>query len=186
MEDLTHYIEIEIKPNPDITLNFIMSILIKKIHESFILNKQNLGISFPFYAKNLGSKVRIFGDEASLTKFNSKVTINNISSYLVIKPINKVPDNVSYGRFIRVRTKTKASVIKRAIVRKNIDKERANSLYKNFIERALTIPFINYHSSSTNQYTKIFIKFVDNCEKNNTNEFSSFGLSKGDSVVPIF
>lgn len=184
--ELTHYIEIEVKSNPDITLNFIMSILIKKIHESFVLIKQNLGISFPLYSSTLGNKVRLFGDIVTLKDFNSKFAINNISSYITIKEINKVPDNVSYGKFVRVRTKTKKSVIKRAMARRAIEKDQASSLYSNFFEHTLTLPFINYHSSSTNQYTKLFIGFVKDCEKNSLNEFSTFGLSKGGSVIPLF
>lgn len=185
--DLSHYIEIKIDSNPDITQNFIMSILFKKIHESFISTKQNLGISFPHYSnKNLGDKLRIFGDIKALNTFITALNVKNIVSYLTISNVEEIPENVSYAKFIRTRTNSKQALMHRAIKRRGVTLEKADSLYANFNEKILNLPFVNYFSTSTKQNLKIFIRYEENSKFNTSSEFSSFGLSTGESFVPIF
>lgn len=120
MTHLSHYQEITILPDPEITAYFIWSKLYNQLHIALADVKnthgiESIGVSFPDYyfdSKNgksskLGNKLRVFAPNADdLTKLDLNKWLARLTDYVHIKPIKDVPVNIeSYVSVHRYRFK---------------------------------------------------------------------------------
>lgn len=106
--NLSHYQEITILPDPEITSYFIWSKLYNQLHIALADIKnthgiESIGVSFPDYhfdSKNgksskLGNKLRVFAlSEDDLTKLDLNKWLERLTDYVHIKPIKAVPDKI--------------------------------------------------------------------------------------------
>lgn len=181
---MNSYVEIEIIENIDFSVNNLLSIVMKRIHETFITNKKNLGISFQNYSKkNLGNLVRVFGDKTDLEKFISNLDIVSISSYVKVSQILQVPDNVQYAIYSRYDKQGLNAKINRQMKRHSLTRDDVLKKYS-YIDK-FNLPYFNYFSTSTKQHFKYFVNIYKNANFTQ-GEFNSFGLSKENATVPIF
>lgn len=151
-----------------------------------------VGISFPGYDKDnvkrltLGNTLRVFASNIDLTNILASLSIASIRDYINLNGIKDVPSGCQYVSFSRVQSRT-TSGLKRLMERNNLDEYDAKSQYsrkKNILINDL--PYINYYSTSTENYLKIFIKKGEPSNEFKKCGFSSFGLSKEGSTVPHF
>lgn len=105
---LTHYQEITILPDPEITAYFIWSKLYNQLHIALADVKnthgiESIGVSFPDYhfdskqgkSSKLGNKLRVFApNKEDLTKLDLNKWLDRLTDYVHIKPIKDVPSDI--------------------------------------------------------------------------------------------
>lgn len=108
MTHLTHYQEITLLPEPDISSYFIWSKLFTQLHIALADVKNchsinSIGVAFPDYyfdqkngkSSKLGNKLRIFApSQEDLTKLNLTKWLGGLIDYVHIKPIKDVPSDI--------------------------------------------------------------------------------------------
>ena len=116
MSNLTHYCELTIIPDPDITPYFIWSKLFTQLHIALadVKNEHGIdtiGISFPDYhyddnqekSSKLGLKLRVFAPtQNELETLNLDKWLERLTDYVHIKGIKEVPTDKATG-FVSVQ-----------------------------------------------------------------------------------
>jgi len=200
---MTHYRDIRLFDEMEISLGFLWSKLHTQIHLALVAIKDenervDVGVSFPKYggqAFPLGDTLRLFAPTRDrLEALKLERYLERLSDYIQLSPIKDVPVDVSeFAVFKRVRFKSDAQIrrlAKRRSVREGILYETA---LKEYMETARKyeklkcdnrLPYINVQSLSNGHRLKLFIEKVPLKESTN-GDFSTYGLSDQASV-PIF
>lgn len=109
MSNLTHYQEITLIPDPDISPYFIWSKLYTQLHIALadVKNKhgiESIGVSFPEYyydakkeqSSKLGHKLRVFApSQADLEKLDLKRWLSRLTDYVHVKSISAVENKAT-------------------------------------------------------------------------------------------
>lgn len=202
MTHLTHYQELTILPDPEISSYFIWGKLITQLHIALadIKNQydiDNIGISFPDYyfdSKNgksskLGSKLRIFAPSSeALEKLNLNNWLDRLTDYVHIKSIKEV-GNQAKGHVV-VRRYNYKNVKKQAeqyAKHKGIDYKEALSWCKEHKQSSKPYPFINLKSETNKQNFKLAIvqEMVDSPAKGSFNQYG-INNATGTTTVPYW
>lgn len=187
---LTNYLEFRLLNNTEIKINILRNQLFFQIHRAILPMNGRAGISFPGYDKNqkspLGNIIRVFGSNADLANFLTNLSIVPIRDYIDVSGINNTPDCCQYVSFSRIQPKGYSAM--RRFLRRNKDETKKQGFYdkegyNNFV---YNLPYINYYSTSTKNYVRVFIKMGNPTIESKNGGFSSFGLSKEGSTVPHF
>jgi len=192
---MKYYINIALKPNADIALNFLWEKVFKQIHLGLveIQNKNSvvpIGVSFPGYMSKgypLGLDLRLFAvDKETLEKLNINIWLKRLSDYVHISEITEVPVGISsYACFKRHQVHTNRDRLARRRVRRhNISLEQARKDLENFEEKRISTPYINMTSQSTGDRFRIHIQRSLHDDPI-SGGFTSYGLSNL-STVPNF
>ncbi len=200
---MTHYRDIRLFDETEISLGFLWSKLYTQIHLALVSikgdnDRVDVGVSFPKYGDKmflLGDTLRLFAqNKERLEALNLEHYLERLSDYLELSPIRQVPVDVSdFAVFKRVRFKSDAQIrrlAKRRSVREGTSYETA---LKEYMETARKyeklkcdnrLPYLNVQSLSNGNRMKLFIEKVPLRESTN-GDFSTYGLSDQASV-PIF
>ena len=198
---MRNYIEITLLPDVYITLNFLWEKVYQQLHLALVEIQDSdktvrVGVAFPEYrcdteknAYQLGSKVRLFSPiRETLEAVNINQWLLRLSNYVHISSIRNVPGkNQSYTIFKRSQPKNNNhKMAKRKAQREGISLEQALSYFKGRKEQYSLAPFVRIKSmSSNNQYRLIILQEKVN-ENHQKGIFSTYGLSKNGSTVPLF
>lgn len=186
---LTNYIEFKLLENTDININVLRNQLFFQVHRAIVPINGRAAISFPGYDDNesfsLGNTLRVFGSNTDLANFLAHLSISSIRDYVDISGINNTPSKCQYISYSRVQKKG-SSALRRFIKRNKLSESDARDIYDNGKKTYIDLPYINYYSTSTKNFIKVFISksLVINEPKNGV--FSSFGLGKEGATVPHF
>ncbi len=195
------YIELTAQTDPE-DINWAINNIMHVIHG--ILSKydiSNIGVSFPEYSENnLGSIVRIFGNEDNLMRVVDNDGIQTlIKRNMVNMEIDEVPSNATYVQYKRSRIdllkgntrnsryQQKIGYLKGkgVVVDSDIRKEIKDRMRK----ETPKYPFIGTASKSTGGCKfMLYVKKVVHVEQIpvKMGEYTSYGLSKNGSCVPEF
>lgn len=87
------YIEIKLKPDAEMPLNWLLNMLYTKLHKTLCdLNSTSIGVSFPAYQQTLGDTLRLHGTQTDLDQLQTKNWIGGMSGYCQLSAIQAVPD----------------------------------------------------------------------------------------------
>ena len=196
---MRNYVEITLLPDVDITLNFLWEKVYRQLHLALVEIQDSdktvpVGVAFPGYRydteKNeLGSKIRLFSPTIEkLEALNIDQWLSRLRDYVHVSSIRDVPEkNQSYTIFRRIQSKNNNhKMARRKAKREGISIEQALAYFKGRKEQYSLAPFVRIKSLSSNhQYRLIIIQ-----EKANGSHckgvFSTYGLSKNGSTVPLF
>ncbi len=191
------YLDITLLPSDDIGHHFLWGKVYQQLHLALVENKNadglsSFGVTFPeFNAEKhqLGRKLRVFGpDQDSLGELDLTQWMQRLQDYVHITSIRETPKQVSgYMRFSRLRTKSnKERLARRAAKRKGTSLQQALEDRKSFQPQRTNAPFIQLKSMGNNHPFQLFIGYETLASQtNNKSGFSSYGLSKGQSL-PMF
>lgn len=187
---LTHYIELRVFEQGELTLNEVLTHSIQKIHGLLSDYEGRLGIGFPAYNKiSLGRMIRLFGDNKDIASIYDALKRTDVSNYAFIAEPKEVPESISYyACFKKVKTKGSAEYRrseKRFKEQGIWNDELAEKLHQHCYQ-AIQAPYINLYSHSTNQRFNLFIKELKKSEPIK-GLFNSYGLgSNNNATVPVF
>jgi CRISPR-associated endonuclease Csy4 len=201
---MTHYIDIKITPDVDISLGFIRNKLYQKLHKTlFDLKATDIGMSFPNAkpCKNstpdilLGDILRLHSSQQSLEHLQNQNWLGGLSGYCQINDILPIPKNIKGHQTIsRIRSTMSESNLRNRIDYKQQQKELTSDedikqyiqqYRKEMFKRSLTNPYLELTSTSTQQRYRIYLQFSDITQHQVTGEFNAFGLSKI-ATIPLF
>ncbi|MFP4363686.1 MAG: type I-F CRISPR-associated endoribonuclease Cas6/Csy4 [Spirochaetia bacterium] len=192
---MNYYHEITLIPGVDIGLYFLWEKIYNRLHLKLVDFQDEkgivpFGVSFPGYKCepiSLGNKLRLFSnDEESLSKLEVRKIISMFSDYAHLTSIRPIPKTVAdYVCFQRVQGKTnKERLARRKAKREKISLKEALKKLEGFSEDEIELPHIYMQSKSTSSRFPLYIKRVTK-ERNDLQEFNTYGLSKN-STVPVF
>jgi len=158
----------------------------------------DIGVSFPEYyydeksviKSNLGRRIHIFADDTdSLGKLDLRTWLKRYEDYAPLSEITKSNETKEHTIFSRFQPKNAASL--RRTYRRRIEKNgETEKEAQNYIEKLSTktskLPSIHLISLTTNQPYRIFIKKTEATKPSDNKQFTTYGLSKNGSTVPIF
>lgn len=190
MSNLTHYCELTIIPDPDITPYFIWSKLFTQLHIALadVKNEHGIdtiGISFPDYhyddnqekSSKLGLKLRVFAPtQNELETLNLDKWLERLTDYVHIKgikevPIDKATRHVSVHRYrfkpIEVQVESLAKKMKIS------DDEAMAIVAKRRPE--LKLPFIRMYSESNK--THYPLQILQQSSEAKVGRFTVYGMN---------
>lgn len=189
------YLEITIKPQPEIPLYFLWEKVYQQIHLALVEaqgenGKVSVGISFPGYDAcqfQLGCKLRLFAlNMEELEKLYINKWLNRLRDYVHVKGIEPVPGKVDgHTCFKHLKLKgNKQKLARRRAKRKSETFEQALAYFDNFKEQSSRLPYINMISQTNGHRFRLFVEKLTK-EQPRKGFFSCYGLS-GTTTVPMF
>lgn len=153
------YQEITILPDEGVGTAYLWSKLYLILHISLAdfknkTGKQDIGVAFPqIKTKNLGQKIRIFGEETELKALNLKEKLELYNDYMHITKIRNIPEVIKgYATYSRYQPDNSIPSKARRYIKRhqNTSYEEAMILLKRK-ETIKTYPYVLIDSISTKQ-----------------------------------
>lgn len=183
---MKHYIDIEVLPSVDYSNTVLMNTLFSKVHPVlYEYGNNEIGISFPNFKKNLGNILRIHGKKENLSAFINNNWLSGMRDLVNHSDILEIPNDVKYRTVTRERVNNSVDRLRRRkMKREGISEETAKKLIPSTEQKNLSLPYINVHSKSNQQYFRIYIKHIIQ-DKQVTGNFDNYGLSSS-ATIPWF
>ena len=187
---LSHYVEIQILPDPEFPAPVLMSALFSKLHRVLVNNEQSsVGISFPEYSfkpRTLGSTLRLHSEAATLESLMRARWMKGLAEYAEVNALHPVPERVQYCIFKRRQFKTNVERLRRRRMKRHgEDYEQAASAVPSSVAQQPELPFATVRSQSTQQRFNLFVERSDTLAEPIFGPFNYYGLSDT-ATVPWF
>jgi CRISPR-associated endonuclease Csy4 len=186
----THYIDIHLRPDPEVAPHQLMSSLYQRLHRALVqMGDQGIGIgvSFPAHDErlpSLGSHMRLHGSLNALQGLIGTDWLRGILDHLQVGALAVVPPGVAHRQVLRAQVKSNAARLRRrAMKRHGIDQAEAAKRIPDSTESRLALPFVTLGSKSTGQPSfPLFVRHGSILAVPLEGAFNSYGLSLGASV----
>jgi len=187
---MDHYVDIDLRPDPEFVPHHLMSALYAKLHRALVgLGCNDIGVSFPRYdasAPHLGSRLRLHGKKDALLALMDTEWLTGMRDHAAVAPPSAVPVGVQHRAVRRVQAKSNPERLRRRLLRRHdISEEEAMHRIPDSAARLLWLPFVQLKSSSTGQAFRFFIDQSAAQPLADEGSFSAYGLSQ-DATVPWF
>ena len=180
------FVDIKIIENPEIPSAVVMNSVFEEFHRRLVqFGEGSIAVSFPEYAATMGTVLRIHGPHDQLKNFMAQDWLKAYQDYVSIRAIGAIPQDCVYRSFYRVQKKSPANMRKRAVRRGRMTEQEAMERIPDGIQQYLRLPYLQLHSSSTNQTMRLYIRMSEEKPQSLNTKFSAYGLSR-DCVVPWF
>lgn len=198
MSKMTHYQEITLIPDPDISPYFIWQKLYTQLHIALADIKNNhgidsIGVSFPDYhyddkkeqSSKLGQKLRVFApSQADLEKLNLNHWLSRLTDYVHIKSIAEV-GNKATGYLVvkRYRFKPVEIQAKSLAEKLGIGYDEAMSIVEKR-RSELKVPYINLKSETNDVSYRLSI-LQQPVDSPTEGTFNTYGLNTMSTEVTV-
>ncbi len=187
---MDHYIDINLRPDPEFVAHHVLSALYAKLHRVLVqMGSDGIGVSFPCYdpvAPHLGDRLRLHGSKDSLLALMRTPWLTSVHDHVAVGPLSVVPAEVQYRAVRRVQAKTSSERLRRRLMRRHdISEQEASQRIPDNVGKLLRLPFIQLKSLSTGQMFRLFIDQTLTTPQASKGSFSAYGLSR-DATVPWF
>ena len=180
------YIEISIKPGPEMRLNRLLNAIYGNLHKALCdLHSTNIGVSFPEYQFTLGNVLRIHGDDLALNNLRGMAWLVGTKNYFQIGDITPVPFSTKFRRVSRKQPTMSPAKLRRLIKRGSITEEDAKNYKTKLFTKGLDNPYLELTSGSNGQRHRRYIEFGPLLDNPIEGSFDQFGLSKT-ATIPWF
>ena len=197
---MNFYQQIRLTPDAEVGLGFLWTKVYTQVHlalAEYNNSANNIGISFPEYQYNekkpkdstIGKVIRVFAkDTDSLAKLDLRKWLKRLEDYASLSEITECPTDSDYGVFTRYQPKNQSSL--RRIARRRIERlQESEQQAMNHISKLKTkksnYPCILLVSLTNHHEYPLFIK-LEKTSESESQDYSTYGLSKNGSTVPIF
>lgn len=186
----THYINIELLPDPEFSPAHLLSALMAKLHRALVAQEtSDIAIAFPQYQqqpRSLGQVLRLLGPEAALHTLLASDWLRGMRDHTQLSPLAPVPAEATHRHLSRRQFKTSAERLRRRrIKRKGETTEQAALAIPTSIERQPNLPFVHLRSSSTSQPFQLFLALSAPVASPVQGSFNAYGLSTT-ATIPWF
>lgn len=187
---MDHYVNIDMRPDPEFPVSQLMNALYAKLHRALAaLNSKRIGVSFPgadTKAPHVGSRLRLHGSVDDLSVLLASDWLAGMRDHVTLTSPAAVPDNVGYRNVRRVQVKSNADRLRRRLMRRHdIDENEARQQIPDEMVRFCGLPYIQLRSNGNSQSFKLFIEQRPIQSMAEFGEFNAYGLSQG-ATVPWF
>ena len=190
-EAMDHYVDIDVRPNPEFPAHQLMSALYANLHRALVAQASTvIGVSFPGFKDSpvpyLGTRLRLHGGLTALSGLLASNWLNGIRDHVALTPALPVPGATQYRIVRRVQVKSSPERLRRRLMRRHaIDAQTARQRIPDDAAKLTHLPFIQLRSTSTGQ---TFLLFIDHAPIQSDlvcGEFNAYGLSLG-ATIPWF
>lgn len=180
------YIEITLKPDAELPLNWLLNAVYTKLHKALNDSKSiTVGVSFPNASVTLGDMLRLHGQADGLQKFSEPDWLGGMAGYCTLSRILTVPDTARYRTVSRKQPSMTQSKLKRLIKRGSISPDYVKEYRAKMFTKGLDLPYLELKSCSTGHRHRRYIELGDFQDSPISGEFDQFGLSKT-ATIPWF
>lgn len=198
-----HYQELYIFPDPETPRHILRERVFLGLHLAFVetekalsgsteIDSSRFGVSFPNYNADffeLDYTIRIFAPtEKDLNELNLDQKLKKVKDYLRLSQISPVPETKVFASYKRKQVKSGLErLARRQVKRGNFPNEEiALETLKKKERKKSKLPYVYVTTSSTGKHRlPLFIDQVTS-DTPAAQTFTTYGLSKDGSTVPIF
>jgi len=184
---MNYYIDVKIKTDIAWQESLLLNKVYKKLHETlYMLESNDIGVSFPEYHIKLGSIIRIHGTKEALLKLQDTKWLNELTGFCDVMVIKKIPNKIDgYRNLSYFHPKMTNAKLRRLIKRNSIPPDDIESYKEKMHEQSLLNPYIEFREDSKKQKRRLYIKISDLIEKPIKGGFNKYGLSNN-ATIPSF
>ena len=187
---MDHYLDIDLRPDPEFAPHLVMSALYAKLHRALVgLRSDNIAVSFPEVAAkppSLGATLRLHGDRLALARLMQIEWLTGVRDHVTAGTAKAVPSGVRHRNVRRVQAKSSPERLRRRLMRRHdIDVREASQRIPDDAVELLRLPFIQLASTSTGQRFRLFIAHQPVQPTVVAGAFNAYGLSQ-QATVPWF
>ncbi len=186
MNQLSHYLDIRLLPDPEFETQDLLNALFAKFHRA--MNQTvagQIGVSFPEVEKRLGAVLRLHGSEAALTLLMGDNWLKGMKDYCQISPIAPIPEQIQYRTVRRVQIKSVHNKRKRSIAKGWLTPEQALESIPDSQQKPISLPYIEMKSLSNLNRMRVYIEHGELQNQPSDGTFNSYGLS-ATATIPWF
>ncbi|WP_323012455.1 type I-F CRISPR-associated endoribonuclease Cas6/Csy4 [Castellaniella sp.] len=186
----THYVDIELLPDPEFSQTHLLSALYSKLHRALAtLSAQGVGVSFPNYSmqpRSLGQIMRLHGSLAELNVLLGTDWLRGMRDHVALGAVSVVPSGIEHRRLLRRQFKTNADRLRRRrMQRKGETYQQAAQAIPDSVEQQPRLPYVQMRSSSTGRVFCLFLDLSEPEKQASGGVFNAYGLSQ-EATVPWF
>jgi CRISPR-associated endonuclease Csy4 len=161
IDDMSHYIDLQLRPDPDFPPHQLLAALYAKLHRSLVqLQLDRVGVSFPGYQENppgLGDILRLIGPQAALEQLMGHPWLQGMRDHVKTSAIAPVPADATPRHLRRVQAKSNPERLRRRQMRRHgVNEEHARAQIPDHATEVLRLPFVTLRSTSTGQTFPLF------------------------------
>lgn len=105
-----HYVDIDLRPDPEFPVYQLMNALYAKLHRALVaIDSTQIGVSFPGVQatpSSLGTRLRLHGSSASLEVLQQHGWLAGMRDHISISIVNPVPRGAMHCAVRRVQSKS--------------------------------------------------------------------------------
>jgi CRISPR-associated endonuclease Csy4 len=179
---MDHYVDIDVRPDPEFPAHQLMSALYTKLHRALVAQgRTDIGVSFPgvqAQAPHLGTRLRLHGKLAVLSALLDSDWLAGMRDHAVQGPPALVPLAAQHRAVRRVQVKSSPERLRRRLMRRQgIDEDAAHQRIPDKAARLAHLPFVQLRSTSTGQSFRLFIHHGPLQPVATAGGFNAYGLS---------
>lgn len=187
---MDHYVDIEVRPDPEFPAPQLMSALYAKLHRALVAQGgTRIGVSLPGVevdVPQLGTRLRLHGELAVLSALLASDWLTGMRDHVALTQPARVPDLAQYRVVRRVQVKSSPERLRRRLMRRHeLDEQEARQRIPDAAARFAHLPFVQLRSASTGQTFRLFIDHGPLRSSAVTGDFNAYGLSQG-ATIPWF
>ncbi|MES2880463.1 MAG: type I-F CRISPR-associated endoribonuclease Cas6/Csy4 [Pseudomonadota bacterium] len=186
---MDHYVDIEVRPDPEFAPHQLMSALYAKLHRVLVAQgSTRIGVSFPGVDSqpHLGARLRLHGSLEALSALLASDWLTGMRDHVALTPPTRVPAAAKNRTVMRVQVKSSPERLRRRLMRRhNLDEQEARQRIPDEAARLTSLPFVQLGSTSTGQTFRLFIAHGPILPGVVPGDFNAYGLSQG-ATIPWF
>jgi len=182
-----HYVDIQLRRDPEITEVQLMAALFAKLHRALVfMPASRIAVSFPGYGlapPRLGNCLRLIGAEEDLQGLVASSWLGGMLDHVKLDPIAPVPLTTEFRTLRRVQAKSSPERLRRRHMRRHgISEAEANQRVPDDAAERLSLPFLHVASGSTGQHFRLFLRLGPASSTPEIGAFDAYGLSARASI----
>lgn len=187
---MDHYVDIQVRPDPEFPAHQLMSALYAKLHR--VLAAQGctrVGVSFPgvdAQTPYLGTCLRLHAQKADLSALLESDWLTGMRDHVTLTLPTPVPGTVQHRAVRRVQVKSSPERLRRRLMRRHdLAEQEARQRIPDEVACFARLPFLQLRSTSTGQTFKLFIDHGLVQKDAVSGNFNAYGLSQ-EATIPWF
>jgi CRISPR-associated endonuclease Csy4 len=187
---MDHYVDIDVRPDPEFPAYQLMSALYAKLHRALVARQgAGIGVSFPGFdpqGTHLGTRLRLHGSLAALAELLEGDWLTGMRDHVALAPPRPVPPDARHRFVKRVQVKSSPERLRRRLMRRSsLDEREARERIPDELVQLTRLPFVQLRSTSTGQSFRLFIEHGPMQPGAAAGGFNAYGLSQG-ATIPWF
>ena len=187
---LTHYIELRLRPDPEVAPTHLLSALYTRVHRTLAAQgATGIAVTFPEYSADrhtVGECLRLHGSEADLQPWANGQWLGSVRDHVTATPLLPVPTDTQPRTLRRVQVKSSPERLRRRLMKRHqLSEEQVRERIPDHVARTTPLPYVQLASTSTAQQFRLFLVLGAAQESAQTGLFNAYGLSTT-ATVPWF
>ena len=187
---LGHYIELRLRPDPEVAPTHLLAALYTRVHRTLVAQgSTGIAVTFPDYSNQrhtLGERLRLHGSEADLQPWATGQWLGSLRDHVSAAPVAPVPAGAPHRTLRRVQVKSSPERLRRRLMKRHqLSEAQARERIPDSTACTTDLPYVQLASTSTAQQFKLFVSLGAAQSGIQAGEFNAYGLSTT-ATVPWF